>query len=1300
MTTIAVTMEDFEQPRVGGPRARENASYVCGHEMEALIGLLWTMINGLRPLEELIEDRTRLFAELETDILFRLALWSKPLFDEVCAFLHSRTTLIYKEPPRGAALLSRNSAEYLHHFPVELQTEIFSYMDLSTLRALGRTCCYYRVDVADKVHDHMRKMMRLFGLDWDIVRLVLFCTGTIGSGSVGLLSLFVSFKKVLLFEPNDLDLYTTRHKAARLIRFLALHADYFVAQYRRTSEYLKNRCIYQILRLRRDGHQLSINIIISTSNDARMPIFMFDNTMLMNWFDSDMVYSAYPDMTFRFVGLLNTSVIRLNTPEAVVDLFERMRKYEERGFRIEDTAEAADGHHCSIAPLCPLTIRSTLDPHGFMWKFEGPAYGSVVRTGIQSPPAAVSCALGGLACEGSGLARVTGFVRKAFVKVVHLREAMERPPTYHMEEREHYHCSAGGEGTFRHRGSSSSRYVRCQSPQQSRDPNIGAGGFGRAGTRGGIVGGGVIGEFRGGAEFEVHNDRVAAVTDVTGYKAFLTLATTSISIMLHSPAQELPSDRMGCVEDVLNALRRIIIGGKAADICVMERTVLFSMMSVQLLCALCEDGPSQVAALAMSELGFRRDTYLPRFNRRGPTFEKFTPADLANEILLGFNVEGVMFFRNSQADGKKRDLFQEQNERICCVKFITKWTVQRQWDGAAVCRVDRAYEEDLTMLQYRSSGLRLLKDTVTIRLVSRHCSWNRVRLTDCEDREDLHVPPDWRENKDDEIKAWIPGTLQCLTQYRKRLEIAKEQMLAAEVELEIAESLVQQQQARVGACQQLPADICHEIFSDVLAAVRQDRPWLLNVSVFLAQVCARWRGMFQTTAMATLLNPILLLRAGFEMEGVVKKGLRSAEAIDARLSYFEGTKTSVDMVIALDDGLPVSALKRVLRSKGSWRRLSITGLHAIGLKERGLRHVLCTSEPSFGELKELFLNSGIPDWRDTADKLPWWAAATENLRLLPDDLGLHDYKNLEHVWLRNMLQPEDMLGLLWAQLKRYLMNDVKPVALSSAGDTAGEAEAIRPQEWAGSNGMVIFRRLEKLDYDLPPVTHLTNDPFESIHCPLLTELRVGGGERWREPTQPSAGVVCPRAALKAFIARSGKELERLDLQTRMELDDNAIMELVRPCHYLRTLQFRHRSENILTPTLLEYLADTRNLHELQEVVIPDPGPGEDYSLEEWITGFTKMGLARFGPGGIKVVDLRSGNQGKEDEKLVRIGPEAWGNAVVDSWDGWTRTALSFEVGPLHLLEDSQHDFKETIVSLAKAISCEHNKYPGSVQDIA
>ncbi|KAJ6565750.1 hypothetical protein B0H10DRAFT_1965508 [Mycena sp. CBHHK59/15] len=666
-------------------------------------------------------------------------------------------------------------------------------------------------------------------------------------------------------------------------------------------------------------------------------------------------------------------------------------------------------------------------------------------------------------------------------------------------------------GTFRHRGSSSSRYIRCQSPQQSHDPNVGAGGFGRAGTRGGIVRGGVIGEFGGGAEFEVHNDRVAAVTDVTGYKAFLTLATTSINIMPHYPAQELPPDRMGCVEDVLNALHRIIIGGKAADICVREDSPVFN-----------DERTALVRVV------------------RGPTFEKFTPADLVNEILLGFDVEGVM---NKMSNHK----YQTQQEQ--------------QRDSPR----DSVAENSLLNGQYNVNGTAL-----------------RVRLTDCEDREDLHVPPDWRENHDDEIKAWIPGALQ--------LEIAKEQMLAAEVELEIAESLVQQQQARVGACQQLPADICHEIFSDVLAAARQDWPWSLNVSVFLAQVCARWRGMFQTTAMAALLNPISLLRTGFEMEGVVKKGLRSAEAIDTRLSYFEGTKTSVDMVIALDDGLPVSALKRVLRSTGSWRRLSITGLHAIGLKERGLRHVLCTSEPSFGELKELFLNGGIPDWRDTADKLPWWASATENLRLLLDDLGLHDYKNLEHVWLRNMLQSEDVLGLPWAQLKRYMEE--------------GTMRAMRRMPWGHL-------------FDLKNLTTMKLSACGVEQCGRHGGASRQWGERWREPTQPSAGVVCPRAALKAFIARSRKELERLDLQTRMELDDNAIMELVRPCHYLRTLQFRHRSENILTPTLLEYLADTRNLRELQEVVIPDPGPGEDYSLEEWITGFMKMGLARFGPGGLK-----------------------------------------------------------------------------------
>ncbi|KAJ7209365.1 hypothetical protein C8J57DRAFT_985881, partial [Mycena rebaudengoi] len=162
---------------------------------------------------------------------------------------------------------------------------------------------------------------------------LLLVTDSVISGSVGLLALFVSIHQPLLFIPNDLDIYTTRHEVAHIVRFLFIHAGYYIDT-SHGADYFRGRHVWRVLRLRRISSPTTIKIIVSASAYAVMPIPRFDFTFLMNWIDAHGVFCAYPDATFNYKGVINTSVVHVEHPVHMCGLYERLTKYARRGFSI------------------------------------------------------------------------------------------------------------------------------------------------------------------------------------------------------------------------------------------------------------------------------------------------------------------------------------------------------------------------------------------------------------------------------------------------------------------------------------------------------------------------------------------------------------------------------------------------------------------------------------------------------------------------------------------------------------------------------------------------------------------------------------------------------------------------------------------------------------------------------------------------------------------------------------------------------------------------------------------------------
>lgn len=86
----------------------------------------------------------------------------------------------------------------------------------------------------------------------------------------------------LLFEPADLDIFTTRSKFMHVIRFFNIAAGYVIISsspsedYHRTGQYLR------VFRMQRPESTLTVNILVTLADNPMVPVFRFHLTIVMN----------------------------------------------------------------------------------------------------------------------------------------------------------------------------------------------------------------------------------------------------------------------------------------------------------------------------------------------------------------------------------------------------------------------------------------------------------------------------------------------------------------------------------------------------------------------------------------------------------------------------------------------------------------------------------------------------------------------------------------------------------------------------------------------------------------------------------------------------------------------------------------------------------------------------------------------------------------------------------------------------------------------------------------------------------
>lgn len=112
----------------------------------------------------------------------------------------------------------------------------------------------------------------------------------------------------------------------------------------------------------------TVNIAITMLETPTSAVFMFHSTLVMNYITWNTIVSAYPALTLRRVGVINSA--RSTETKA----FKRaLAKYERRGYDLQQSSyRLRPQHDCGTDFACPCTERHIDDPHTMWIAFDYP----------------------------------------------------------------------------------------------------------------------------------------------------------------------------------------------------------------------------------------------------------------------------------------------------------------------------------------------------------------------------------------------------------------------------------------------------------------------------------------------------------------------------------------------------------------------------------------------------------------------------------------------------------------------------------------------------------------------------------------------------------------------------------------------------------------------------------------------------------------------------------------------------------------------------------------------------------------
>lgn len=239
--------------------------------------------------------------------------------------------------------------------PVEVVMDILDLVSAPTLSLYAATSKFNSSVVRDNLRHRILDAVRPFFGDPGSFLDMLTLTRAIVSGSLAL--------RVVAgrtdWAPRDMDIYVSaRHRAAVYVflcsRGWRCHGT-VDSQGDADVEYRFTGVSKTIHFARGSQH---IDVLVSRTRNPVQSIFHFHSTVVMNFFDAHVVFSAYPSLVDRRISMLNrVALVRDAYPHT--RLVASLRKYRDRGYSLV-AAPPAD-HVCGTTYTCLSRHRRLLD---------------------------------------------------------------------------------------------------------------------------------------------------------------------------------------------------------------------------------------------------------------------------------------------------------------------------------------------------------------------------------------------------------------------------------------------------------------------------------------------------------------------------------------------------------------------------------------------------------------------------------------------------------------------------------------------------------------------------------------------------------------------------------------------------------------------------------------------------------------------------------------------------------------------------------------------------------------------------
>ena len=215
---------------------------------------------------------------------------------------------------------------------IELVYETLDYLDVRELVPIAAVN-YYHLDIVRRyVKQRFGKMAGRFFPDTEAFSHMLSQLRAVVSGSAALH--FMLPPKLTDWTPKDLDIY------APYTHHISLYARMLDLGYSITDEHdsdnppYSDSLIKQVATL--SNGTCKVHVIFSKCETAFAPIFEFHSTAVMNFVSPHHIFSAYPDLTFNGLSMINPGAIYFGNFN--ISAIDALRKYNARNFRYVNCA--------------------------------------------------------------------------------------------------------------------------------------------------------------------------------------------------------------------------------------------------------------------------------------------------------------------------------------------------------------------------------------------------------------------------------------------------------------------------------------------------------------------------------------------------------------------------------------------------------------------------------------------------------------------------------------------------------------------------------------------------------------------------------------------------------------------------------------------------------------------------------------------------------------------------------------------------------------------------------------------------